>query len=74
MNRRGNLHSRRNTWARARLEHDGRKIKLLKIEFLEKETGLMISAEGFRYGNMTVVSRKNENEKELRMYTTSWIE
>ena len=74
MNRREKFYKRRRTWVRSRLEHDERKTKVRKIEFLDKKEGSLTSEEGFRYGNIAVKSRTKVNDKELRIYATSWIE
>ena len=47
MHRREKFHDWRMNWEHARLDHDGRKKKVCKIEFLDEEEGLMMSAEGF---------------------------
>ena len=57
MHMRGKIHDQRRPWARARLEHNGLKTNIQKIEFLHKEERLIMSAEGFRYTNMAVESR-----------------
>ena len=53
------------------LENDGWKMKVCRIEFLDEEERLMMSAEGFGYGNMAVGVRTKMNDKKWRMYTIS---
>ena len=55
------------------MENGDWKMKVCRIELLDEEERLMMSAEGFGYGNMAVGVRTKMNDKKWRMYTTSWL-
>ena len=57
MHMRGKIHDQRRTWARARLESEGRKTNICKIALHDEESGLMMIAGGFWYNKLDVGRR-----------------